>query len=45
MKEEILQKIKEIEEKLKSEGKLEENDYTFLFGLSLLRDKENGDKR
>ena len=41
MKEEVVKRLKEIEEKLSQNQTLENKDFLFLFGLSLLKDKDS----
>ena len=43
MKEEVLESLKSVEEKLKNGHQLENDDVVFLFGLSLLKDQKDGD--
>lgn len=41
MKDEVIENLKRVEEKLQEGKELEHRDIVFLFGLSLLKDKEN----
>lgn len=43
MKEQVVEKLKEVEEKLQNDSPLENQDIIFLFGLSLIKDQKNGD--
>ncbi|MEC7274903.1 MAG: hypothetical protein VXV96_01180 [Bdellovibrionota bacterium] len=43
MKDQVVEKLKEVEEKLQNGSTLENQDIVFLFGLSLLKDQANGD--
>lgn len=42
MKEQVIEKLKEVEEKLQNGASLESKDIVFLFGLSLLKDQKDG---
>jgi len=42
MKDQVIARLKEVEEKLQLGLKLENEDLVFLFGLSLLKEKLNG---
>ncbi len=43
MKDQVIDRLKEVEEKLNNGSSLEKNDIVFLFGLSLLKDQKDGD--
>lgn len=42
MKTEVIERLKQLEAKLQSGEQLQGDDVVFLFGLSLLKDKESG---
>lgn len=42
MKNDVIERLKQLEEKLQSGAELQGDDVVFLFGLSLLKDKESG---
>lgn len=42
MKDQVIARLKEVEEKLQQGLELESDDLVFLFGLSLLKEKLNG---